>query len=136
MKRGREQNPEEEPLTKRINNLHLDGSALLSNAASSSSNFVAPNTSQHTASDINGTSHQNGGNHFTNDDISTNGHDLAATGITKEMIENREMPESLNIYYPQSNTSNNSQYFEYNKVLHNLHIDRLRRLGKITENGN
>ena len=50
----------------------------------------------------------------------------------EEMVRRRELPESLNIHYPNINPSNNSHYFGVNRVLHDLHLDRLKRLGKIS----
>lgn len=151
MKRGREQIPEEEPLSKRINNLHLDGSSAMLNGSASG---MAPSASLHNlpgncslennensiqdrltgiqivpmanglvngapGTSINGIGHGSPGN------LS----DLER--ITNELIAQRELPESLNIAYPSLNPTDNDQYFSFNKLLHELHIEKLKRMGKV-----
>lgn len=49
----------------------------------------------------------------------------------EEMVASRELPDSLTLQYPASNPTHNPHYFNVNKVLHHLHIDRLRRSGMI-----
>lgn len=46
------------------------------------------------------------------------------------LIASRELPESINIMYDISSTEN-PHYFSCNKILHDLHIERLKRMGKI-----
>ncbi|XP_042223622.1 uncharacterized protein LOC121867670 [Homarus americanus] len=138
MKRGREQIPEEEPLSKRINNLHLDGSSAMLNGSASPGTSHAPsllgenngNTIQErlagmpivpmTNGLVNGTSGHGGAGSLN---------DLER--MRNELIARRELPESLNVVYPSLNPSDNDQYFSFNKVLHELHIEKLKRIGKV-----
>lgn len=157
MKRGRgEQTPEEEPLTKRINNLHLDGgsallngsiSALTSAAGPSHMPTIPPNLEtsaniihQERLSGLPGVPVTNGLVNGMTSSATVNGLvQVGAMGrtaedlerITNELIARREMPESLSVAYPSFNPTSNDQYFSFNKLLHDLHIERLQRLGKL-----
>lgn len=146
MKRGRDQTPEEEPLTKRINNLHLDNSTQMLNQVLNGSTLPTaspvsalsqerllngmavaaslPECSMAQASaTLPGMGHASAGpsQGATPQDISE----------LEEMISRRELPESLNMNYPDLNPTNNHQYFAFNKLLHHLHMERLRRAGKL-----
>ncbi|KAG0721526.1 hypothetical protein GWK47_046291 [Chionoecetes opilio] len=148
MKRGRDQTPEEEPLTKRINNLHLDnaaasqmlsqvlnGSALLPssvpaldqerllNGLAAAASLPECSMAQASAS-LPGVGHASAGP----------GHGVSPQDMSEleEMISRRELPDSLSVTYPNLNPTNNHQYFAFNKLLHHLHLERLRRAGKLS----
>lgn len=55
----------------------------------------------------------------------------SAQSRLEDLVASRELPDSLCLQYPTSNPTHNPHYFNANKVLHHLHIDRLRRSGKI-----
>lgn len=144
MKRARSQIPEEEPLSKRINNLHLDNSSgLLSGAPPS---LVVPTTSHnlhaHPCDSGRPTNLPNVPLHngLTNGVLDSGINGVGANVVAGDVNEierltteilSREMPESLSIAYPNMNPTENDQYFSFNKLLHDLHIERLRRLGKL-----
>ncbi|XP_071517492.1 uncharacterized protein [Panulirus ornatus] len=151
MKRGREQIPEEEPLSKRINNLHLDGSSHMLNG--SPSNLASPSTLHNlpTSSQLienNGNSiHErltgisivpmtNGlANETSGPNVNGVGHGNAGSVSDleriNELIAQRDLPESLSVVYPSLNPTDNDHYFSFNKLLHDLHIEKLKRLGKV-----
>ena len=150
-KRSRQSDTEEEPLSKRINNLHLDNK----NPSSSSSSGSSP---EHINSALNMDQTQSLLGYFgpQMDSINNNivcknsdvlhGNSAVLSQIQEEhphistyealqrltsMIENRELPESLNHIYPSENPTSNAYYYEFNRALHFLHLERLRRQGKI-----
>ncbi|KAK8753939.1 hypothetical protein OTU49_003346 [Cherax quadricarinatus] len=152
MKRGREQIPEEEPLSKRINNLHLDGSSAMLNG--SASGLASPGNLHNLTGNPSLTENNENSiqdrltglpivpitNGLVNGTSSpcVNGIGPGSTGnlsdferVTNELIAQRELPESLNIAYPSLNPTDNDQYFNFNKLLHDLHIEKLKRLGKV-----
>ncbi|KAK3876319.1 hypothetical protein Pcinc_018885 [Petrolisthes cinctipes] len=174
MKRGRDQTPEEEPLAKRINNLHLGGSTQLINGTnlalvppggfpptsapgghpltSPTGQPLAPptghllpptvNSPQGHLNNIpvaNGLINNNVPNGIVNNGISglssgvvgPGGAEVNLEAMAREMIVRRELPESLSLSYPNLNPTENDQYFSFNRTLHHLHIERLRRMGKL-----
>lgn len=147
MKRGRDQTPEEEPLTKRINNLHLDNSSQMLSQVLNGSALPTPSPVPALAQDglLNGLAVAASLPDCSMPQASANlpgiGHASAgpSQGGTpqdisqlEEMISRRELPESLSVTYPDLNPTNNHQYFAFNKLLHHLHIERLRRAGKLS----
>lgn len=161
MKRGRDETPEEEPLAKRINNLNLGGSTQLINGgfpqtpppgthplASPTGQPLAPPTGQLLTpavnsppqGHLNGLVNNNVPNGMVNNGISGLSSGVVGHGgveqvnleaMAGEMVARRELPESLNLSYPNLNPTENDQYFSFNRTLHHLHIERLRRMGKI-----
>lgn len=139
MKRHREDS-EEEPLSKRINSLHLNGSIVPSSLASTSTASTSPhNHVSSVPAGINGaptqSTHSNGmnGHHVTPPHHGApiaNG--LHHTSNGTDNTSHRLLPESLNVQYPRANPTDNSNYFGFNKYLHDLHIEKLKRLGRIT----
>ncbi|XP_063601070.1 uncharacterized protein LOC134777158 [Penaeus indicus] len=142
MKRVRNQIPEEEPLSKRINNLHLDNSSGLLTATPPS--LVVPTTSHNLPAQPcdsgrptnlpNVPLHNGLTNGVLNSGMNGAGQDVGDVHEIDRLateILNRDMPESLSIAYPNMNPTENNQYFSFNKLLHDLHIERLRRLGKL-----
>ncbi|KAK4319164.1 hypothetical protein Pmani_009883 [Petrolisthes manimaculis] len=159
MKRGRDQTPEEEPLAKRINNLHLGGSTQLINGTNLA--LVPPGGHPPTGQPLappnghllpptvnspqghlnnNGLINNNVANGIVNNGISglssgvvgPDGAEVNLEAMAREMIVRRELPESLSLSYPNLNPTQNDQYFSFNRTLHHLHIERLRRMGKLT----
>ena len=142
MKRGRDQTPEEEPLTKRINNLHLDNSSqMLSQVLNGSALHTsppAPALAQETllnglaaAASLPDCSMAQASASLPGIGHASAGPSHEAMRELEELISRRELPESLNVTYPNLNPTNNHQYFAFNKLLHHLHIERLRRAGKL-----
>ena len=152
MKRSRaDPGSDEEPLAKKINNLHIDNPILASANSSSSSesnesfpmnhdaNFFPrssmyqqmPNTSAASViSNHNETNNNsmNMGAKFPPHGNNTYQH----SHMVNQMIANRELPESLNEQYPVQDPSMNSHYYHVNRTLHDLHFERLRRSGKLS----
>lgn len=148
MKRGRDQIPEEEPLSKRINNLHLDGSSpMLNGSASAGTLHNLPSSSPLTENNGNSIHERLTGiaivpmtnglaNETSGPNVNGIGHCSAGTvsdleRMTHELIARRDLPESLSVVYPSLNPTDNDHYFSFNKLLHDLHIERLKRLGKV-----
>lgn len=139
MKRGRDQTPEEEPLTKRINNLHLDNSTQMLN-------HVLNGSALPTGASVPGLTQErllNGlaasaslpdcglGQASASLPGPSQGGAPQAMRELEDLISQRELPESLSMTYPDLNPTNNHQYFAFNKLLHHLHLERLRRAGKL-----
>ena len=162
MKRSRVPTADDEPLSKRINNLHLDnyGGHLSQNQIAyaaepstsrvqgeidmnnSCTNVFPQKNNDHMNGQINSqmNGHMNGNsssaiaahNICTVNSGGMNYHGINDEMVLQQMIERRELPESLNICYPNLNPSVNDNYFSFNKKLHSLHLERLKRLGKLT----
>lgn len=139
MKRGRDQTPEEEPLTKRINNLHLDNSTQMLNQVLNGSAMPAatpvPGLTQERL--LNGLAAAAALSDGSLAQASASLPGPSQGGMPQgmreleDMISQRELPESLSMTYPDLNPTSNHQYFAFNKLLHHLHLERLRRTGKL-----
>lgn len=152
MKRNRQPDLlEEEPLAKRIHNLHLDNPGFPSPSSSpvqfgslgeqhNFSHSINPSLVSDAAYTNNNNSDMKDA-HLMNQISSTlglicNDAQLQSTVLhtyhsLHKMIEERDFPESLSANYPERNPTDNNYYYTFNRLLHALHLERLRRQGKI-----
>ncbi|XP_013103101.1 histone-lysine N-methyltransferase set1 [Stomoxys calcitrans] len=104
------------PLSKRINNLHL-------------SNFEeVPQYNPHLPTNNNSHHHHHSNNHHLPHHLAKElmHHQQHSTSVMKTVvIGNEEHDESM--YNPELNESENPFYYIKNKLLHDLHLERLKR---------
>ncbi|XP_076059937.1 uncharacterized protein LOC143036450 [Oratosquilla oratoria] len=128
MKRQREPGSDDEPLTKRINDLHLD--AKLSGNSAIGNELSNGASTSHPLENGFGPEIDPNGSNCQQHNVETALCNLSDSTL-EEMIARREIPESLQLCYPAVNPTSNNVYFEANRQLHELHIERLKRLGKL-----